>query len=87
MQATLQKYTLTDIREGMRVFKEQLSAIYDTWIILYRPKETEMTEDGIIGYIGAEPNEKSDALYNENNIIIPVYNDSTDLEGDIFDEE
>ena len=53
MQATLQKYTLTDIREGMRVFKEQLSAIYDTWIILYRPKETEMTEDGIIGYIGA----------------------------------
>ena len=83
MQATLPKYKLTDHREGMKVFKEQLSAIYDTWIILYRPKKTEMIEDGIIGFIGAEPNEKSDALYTEDNIIIPVYNDSSDLEGDI----
>ncbi len=85
--ASLQKYALSDLKEGMRVFKEQLSSIYDTWIILYRPKETEMAEDGIIGYIGTEPSEKSDALYTGDNIIIPVYNDSIDLEGDIFDEE
>ena len=87
MQAMLPKYKLSDLSEGMRVFKEQLSAIYDTWIILYRPKKTEMQEDGIIGYIGTEPDENSDALYTEDNIIIPVYNDSMDMEGDIFDEE
>ena len=87
MQAALPKYQLSDLSKGMIVFKEQLSAIYDTWIILYRPKKSEMEEDGIIGYIGSEPNEKSDALYTEDNIIIPVYNDSMDLEGDIFEEE
>ncbi|MCR4961946.1 MAG: hypothetical protein K6A74_10850 [Lachnospiraceae bacterium] len=87
MQTTLQKYKLADLYEGMRVFKEQLSDIYDTWIILYRPKKTKMKEDGIIGFIGAETNEKSDALYTDDNVIIPVFNDSNDLEGDIFDEE
>ncbi|MBR6223262.1 MAG: hypothetical protein IKQ71_07475 [Lachnospiraceae bacterium] len=87
MQAVTTKYTVNDLKEGMRVFKEQLSSIYDTWIILYRPKNSIMDEDGIIGFIGSEPNEKSDALYTEDNIIIPIYNDSTELEGDIFDEE
>ena len=87
MQAALPKYSITDISKGMRVFKEQLSNIFDTWIILYKPKSEEMKEDGIIGFIGAETNEESDALYTEDNIIIPVFNDSTDLEGDIFDEE
>ena len=87
MQAALPKYKLSDLKEGMKVFKEQLSSIYDIWIILYRPKSAEMPEDGIIGYIGTEPNEKSDALYTEDNIIIPVFNDSMDLDGDIFYEE
>ncbi|MBO5609099.1 MAG: hypothetical protein J5929_01825 [Eubacterium sp.] len=41
-----------------------------------------MEEDGIIGFIGAETNAESDALYNGNNIITPVYNDSIDLEND-----
>ena len=70
----------------MRVFKEQLSEIYDIWIILYRPKNEEMQEDGIIGYIGTEPNEESDALYTEDNIIIPVYNDSIDMEESIVQD-
>ncbi|MBO4845772.1 MAG: hypothetical protein J5525_05625 [Lachnospiraceae bacterium] len=87
MQTTLPKYKLTELKEGMRVFKDQLSTIYDTWIILYRPKKADMQEDGIIGFIGSETNEKSDALYTDDNIIIPIFNDSTDLEGDIFDEE
>ena len=87
MQAVTTKYTVNDLKEVMRVFKEQLYSIYDTWIILYRPKNSIMDEDGIIGFIGSEPNEKSDALYTEDNIIIPIYNDSTELEGDIFDEE
>ena len=88
MAKTLPKYNLSDIKKGMRVHKEQLSDIYDTWIILYRPKN-EIMEDGemIIGFIGKEPNEESDALYTPDNIITPVYNDSIDLEGDIFYDE
>ena len=63
MQAMLPKYKLSDLSEGMRVFKEQLSAIYDTWIILYRPKKAEMQEDGIIGYIGTEPDENLQNIF------------------------
>ncbi|MBQ9627567.1 MAG: hypothetical protein IJR40_10385, partial [Treponema sp.] len=57
------KYKISDISKGMKVYKEQLSEIFDTWIILYRPKDSDMQEDGIIGFIGAEPNAESDALY------------------------
>ena len=78
--------SLSDIHVGMRVFKEQLAHIYDTWIILYRPKKQEMEEDGIIGFIGEETNEESAALYTSDNIITPVYNDSTELDGDIYEE-
>ncbi len=57
-------------KKGMRIHKEQLSNIYDTWIILYRPKE-EVMNDGemIIGYIGKEPNEESAALYTLNSTV------------------
>jgi hypothetical protein len=82
----LKMLTLDDIKVGMRVFKEQLANIYDTWIIIYKPKNLQMEEDGIIGFIGKETNEESAALYTQNNIITPVYNDSTDLEGDIYEE-
>ncbi len=78
--------SLEDIKVGMRVFKEQLANIYDTWIIIYKPKNEHMPEDGIIGFIGKETNEESAALYTEDNIITPVYNDSIDLEGEIYEE-
>ena len=45
-----------------------------------------MEEDGIIGFIGKETNEESAALYTQDNIITPVYNDSIDLDGDIYEE-
>ena len=80
------KFSLDDIKVGMRVFKEQLSNIYDTWIIIYKPKDVQMQEDGIIGFIGKETNEESAALYTNDNIITPVYNDSIDLEGNIYEE-
>ncbi|MCR5788776.1 MAG: hypothetical protein K6G83_02715 [Lachnospiraceae bacterium] len=78
--------SLDDIKVGMRVFKEQLSNIYDTWIIIYRPKNLQMQEDGIIGFIGKETNEEAAALYTQDNVITPVFNDSMDLEGDIYEE-
>ncbi len=87
MSDTKKKYTLSEISKGMRVFKEQLSEIYDTWIILYRPKNVQMSEDGIIGYIGKETNAESDKLYTSENIITPVYNDSIELEEDIYYDE
>ncbi len=87
MAETLRKYSLEELSKGMRVFKEQLSDILDTWIILYRPKNEQMQEDGIIGFIGKEPNEESDRLYSPNNVIIPVYNDSIEQEEDIFYDE
>ena len=83
----MQKYKISDISKGMKVYKEQLSEIFDTWIILYRPKDSDMQEDGIIGFIGTEPNAESDALYSKDNIITPVYNDSIEQEEDIFYEE
>lgn len=77
---------LEDIRIGMKVYKEQLSNIYDTWIIIYKPKNVEMEEDGIIGFIGKETNGEAAALYTSNNIITPVYNDSIYLDADIYEE-
>ena len=81
------KYTISDIYKGMKVYKEQLSEIHDTWIILYRPKTSDMKEDGVIGFIGSETNAESDSLYTKDNVIIPVYNDSIELEDDIFYDE
>ena len=81
------KYKIEDLQIGMRVNKENLSEIYDMWIILYRPKNMQLLEDGIIGFIGKETNSESDALYTGDNIIIPVYNDSIDLEDDVFNDE
>lgn len=73
-----------EIKLGMRVYKEQLANIFDTWIIIYKPKNVVMEEDGIIGFIGKETNEEAAALYYSNNIITPVYNDSIYLDADIF---
>ena len=87
MTESIVKYSLFDIKKGMKVFKEQLSEIYDTWIILYKPKNSNMKEDGIIGFVGKETSEESDALYTGDNIIIPIYNDSIDLKDDIYYDE
>ena len=59
------KYSLNDLTIGMEVDKDQLSNIYDTWIILYRPNDGELTHDGIIGFIGPETNPESDKLFEE----------------------
>ncbi len=79
-----EKLGLKDIHVGMRVYSEQLSDIYDTWIILYKPKNIKMEEDGIIGFIGKETNQESSRLYTRDNIITPIFHDSMDLEEDIY---
>lgn len=79
------KYSLEEISEGMKIQdRSQLDNIYDTWIIMYKkPEDTEY----IIGFIGAETDSRSDALYNKGYIICPVYNDSIDISGDVYYEE
>jgi len=86
MSNTLQKLSLNDIKVGMTIHdKDQLSNILDTWIILYKkPEQTEWT----IGFIGKNIDEQTDKSYrNCGNDICPVFNDSIDIEGDIYYEE
>jgi hypothetical protein len=65
-----------------------LNSIYDLWMILIRPKNSNLSEDeGILSFIGKETNEESDKLYTPDNIIIPIYNDGIELDGDTFYEE
>jgi len=83
---TEKQLSLEDLKIGMAVNKDQLSNIYDTWIIIYRPKGQQMEKDGYIGFIGKETNEQSALFYTSDNIITPVFNDSMDLEDDIYEE-
>jgi hypothetical protein len=40
-----------------------------------------------VKFIGKETNEESDKLFTQGDIVCPVYNDSIELEGDIYYEE
>lgn len=82
------KYKLEDLKLGMVVSAEQLSEIYDTWIILTKPKNSNYKHgEGVISFIGKEANSESEKLYNGKNIIIPVFNDSIELNEDMYYEE
>lgn len=79
------KFTLEDLYIGMEVKdKDQLSDIYDTWIMLVKSNGADVYT---VGFIGKETNAESDKLFAQGNIVCPVYNDSTELEGDIYYEE
>lgn len=85
MEVMDKKLELKDLYIGMEIRnKEQLSSIYDTWIMLVKKKDSDIYT---IGFIGSETNEESDRLFTRDNIICPVYNDSIELEGDIYYEE
>lgn len=78
-----EKLTLSDIRVGMHVYKEQLSEIKDTYIILVRHPED---EEYVIKFIGKDLNEESDALFSDsgNYKFCIVYNDSLDADPDVM---
>lgn len=84
MAAAEKKYTLDELKIGMRVTPEQLSEIYDTWIFLIKDKKEDLGE---IAFIGKEPDRNSDKLFQRKGYITPVYNDSPELNGDIYYEE
>jgi hypothetical protein len=65
-----------------------LSSIYDLWMILIRPNDSDLSDDeGILSFVGDEPNEESFSLYQKGNAVIPIYNDSIELESDMYYEE
>ena len=79
------KFKLEDLYIGMQIKdKNQLSSIYDTWIMLVKSNDSDIYT---VKFIGKETNEESDKLFTQGNIVCPVYNDSIELEGDIYYEE
>lgn len=85
MEIMDKKLELKDLYIGMEIKdKDQLGSIYDTWIMLVKNKNSDVYT---VGFIGSETNEESDKLFTPDNVICPVYNDSIELEGDIYYEE
>ncbi len=79
------KFRLEDLYVGMEIKdKDQLSGIYDTWIMLVKSSDSDVYT---VGFIGKETNTESDKLFAQGNVVCPVYNDSIELEGDIYYEE
>lgn len=85
MQVIKNKLMLEDLYIGMEIKdKNQLSDIYDTWIMLVKSNDSDAYT---VGFIGKETNTESDKLFVQGNVVCPVYNDSIELEGDIYYEE
>lgn len=85
MEITNNKFSLEDLYIGMEIKdKDQLSSIYDTWIMLVKNDNSEVYT---VGFIGKETNAESDKLFMQGNVVCPVYNDSIELEWDIYYEE
>lgn len=79
------KFKIEDLYIGMEISdKSQLSNIHDTQILLVKSKNS---ENYTVQFIGKETNAESDKLFAQNNVACPVYNDSLELEGDIYYEE
>lgn len=79
------KFRLEDLYVGMEIKdKDQLSGIYDTWIMLVKSSDSDVYT---VGFTGKETNTESDKLFAQGNVVCPVYNDNIELEGDIYYEE
>ena len=79
------KFRLEDLYIGMEIKdKDQLSGIYDIWIMLVKNNNSDVYT---VGFIGKETNTESHKLFTQGNVVCPVYNDSMELEGDIYYEE
>ncbi len=86
MEIVKDKLALEDLYIGLEIKdKEQLSDIYDTWVMLV--KSSSNSDVYKVGFIGKETNTESDKLFAQGNVVCPVYNDSIELEGDIYYEE
>lgn len=79
------KLKLQDLKKGMTVRFDQLTDIYDVWILV--EEEAVNSDHGIIRFIGKEPDSESQAILEEGKPIGCIYNDSEQLEEDVYFDE
>lgn len=83
--AELRKLTLEDIHIGMNVTPDQLSDIYDTYMIVQYENDTDMV--GKLVFIGKKQTEEYDRWFMQSKPITPIYNDKEELEDmAVYDE-
>ena len=72
------KYKLEDLQLGMEVTDEQLSDIYDTYmLIVYDNIEDEV---GTLIFIGKEMNKVYDEIVSSGKPVCPIYNNQNEFD-------
>ena len=72
------KYKLEDLQLGMKVTDEQLSDIYDTYmLIVYDNIEDEV---GTLIFIGKEMNKVYDEIVSSGKPVCPIYNNQNEFD-------
>jgi hypothetical protein len=85
MLALEDKLTLNNIYEGMMVTVEQLSNIYNTYMIVQF--ENSQDTQGKLVFIGDKQTEEYDKWFKQKKPITPIYNDKDELEDmSVYDE-
>lgn len=83
--AELKKLTLEELTIGMQVTAEQLSDIYDTYMIIQYDNNTDTV--GKLVYIGKTQTDEYDKWFMQSKPITPIYNDKEELEDmAVYDE-
>ena len=83
--AELRKLTLEELTIGMQVTAEQLSDIYDTYMIIQYDNNTDIV--GKLVYIGKTQTDEYDKWFMQSKPITPIYNDKEELEDmAVYDE-
>lgn len=85
MVAAEKKYNLKDLQIGMMVKAEQLSEIYNKYmILLFDDTKSKM---GRLVYFGDTQGKEYDSWFMQPNPITPIYNDKMELEDMIVYDE
>lgn len=85
MTATEKKYTLNDLKIGMTAKAEQLSEIYNKYMILLFDDMESKT--GRLVFCGDVQNQEYDSWFMQPKPIKPIYNDKEELEDmAVYDE-
>lgn len=85
MMISEKKYTLKDLHIGLMAKAEQLSEIYNKYmILLFDDKES---KTGRLVFFGDEQNQEYDGWFMQPKPITPIYNDRDELEDmAVYDE-
>lgn len=79
------KYTLEELHIGMEVTKEQLSEIYDTYMII--AYDGGVNTKGKLVFLGKKQDAEYDNWFKQPKPITPIFNDRDELEDmSVYDE-